>query len=352
MIKAPHFLLAAAAVSLNIFLSPPQVIASDVHAEQFKPEDEVKHLPKRVDVGIFVNQLLDLNFREDYFIVDFWLWYRWESDRPGEFALKKEKNGEDYNFVENFEIINGQWLDKIGYEREKKNGFTYENVRIIAKVVHRFNMRSYPLDHHRLTIAIEDQNNRLDKLVYNADVASSGRSRHLTVPGWRVSTEDPRVVINAYETNFGNQELPKDYVSRYTQFNYTIELRKPILLSLFKTLWPTLLAVMLAIIGLFLPAQSATRFEMGLGAVLAIAANKLAITSSVQDIAEFGFVDLVQIVSGFVVFSMLLESVIAKRCFDRNTEYTGFFAKCDIRFAFALLAGYLLCVAMLVLAYT
>jgi hypothetical protein len=329
----------------------PQSAASASREGDPSSETDVKQA-KRVDVGIFVNQLLDLNFREDYFIVDFWLWYRWESDRPGEFSLKKQDNGEDYNFVENCEVINGEIKDKIGYLREQKDGFTYENVRMIAKIVHRFNMRSYPLDQHRITIAIEDQNNRLDKLVYNADVASSGRSEHLTVPGWTVSAEDPRITVNTYKTNFGNEELASNHESKYTQFNYTIELRKPILLSLIKTLWPTLLAVLLAIIGLFLPAQSATRFEMGLGAVLAIAANKLAITSSVQDIAQFGFADLVQIVSGFVVFSMLLESVIAKRCFDRNAQYAGFFAKCDLRFAFALLAGYLLCIAVLTLAYT
>jgi hypothetical protein len=123
--------------------------------------------PKPITVGVHINQILEVNFSEDFFVIDFWLWFRWTPTQPGEFSI------DDYSPVENFEIIDGQILESIGIERQKMQGFTYENVRIIAKISKRFDMKSYPVDSHTLIIRIEDQNHRLEKIQYIADSVST-----------------------------------------------------------------------------------------------------------------------------------------------------------------------------------
>ena len=50
-------------------------------------------LPREVHVGVFVNQIKDIDLKTNTFVVDFWLWFRWKSD-----SIKPH---------ETFEIIGG-----------------------------------------------------------------------------------------------------------------------------------------------------------------------------------------------------------------------------------------------------
>jgi hypothetical protein len=117
---------------------------------------------------------------------------------------------------------------------------------------------------------------------YSRDISTT-TSENVGIPGWIITPQGPIVVTNQYKTNFGNVDLPPNFISKYTQFQYGLSLRKPILLSIVKSLWPTFIATMVAILALFLSPNMDSRFGLGIGALFAIVANKLSITSGVQD---------------------------------------------------------------------
>ena len=54
--------------------------------------------PAPVDVGVYVNKIQDLNFRENKYALDFFIWFRWKPE--GELAA--------YKPLDSFEIINGR----------------------------------------------------------------------------------------------------------------------------------------------------------------------------------------------------------------------------------------------------
>ena len=135
------------------------------------PDDPQK--PMQVTVGAYINQILEINFAEDYFVIDMWLWFRWEPAEPGQFSFATEKNYP----LETFEITNGQILERSGQLTESKDAdgrpFTYQNVRVVAKITQRFNMRPYPAENHALELLVEDSEERIQKVLYVADTEFS-----------------------------------------------------------------------------------------------------------------------------------------------------------------------------------
>ena len=305
--------------------------------------------PLEVVVGAYINQILEINFSEDFFVIDMWLWFRWSDSNPGQFQFESQNNFP----LNTFEITNGQILSQSGNltERKQNNGkpFTYQNVRVLAKITQRFNMRPYPAESHALEILIEDSEERVEKVLYVADTEFSKLGSGVELPGWKVTPREPRVDVNSYPTNFGNITLKNGgtVVSNDSQFQYVIDLEKPVLTSILKSLWPTFLATLVAILALFLNPKAGARFDLAIGAIFAIVANKFTITSSVQDAVQFGYSDVVQILSAGVVVLTLAESVWAVRQDEQGKAYEGFIRKIDIRFGVAIFIGYALIVLAL-----
>jgi hypothetical protein len=315
------------------------------------PEDPEK--PLEVTVGAYINQILEINFAEDYFVIDMWLWFRWEPSAPGQFAFTTEKSYP----LGTFEITNGQILQRSGELTEFKDAdgrtFTYQNVRVIAKITQRFNMRPYPAENHALEILIEDSEERIEKVLYVADTEFSQLGAGVRLPGWQVSAKPPGVTVNAYPTNFGNIALNDGgpYVSRYSQFRYVIELQKPVVTSIIKSLWPTFLATIVAILALLLSPGSGARFDLAIGAIFAIVANKFTITSSVQDAVQFGYSDVIQILSAGIVVLTLAESIWAVRREQMGVSHADSIRKVDVRFGGIIFIAYVISVIALLPLY-
>ena len=333
-------------------LRASQVGETQNSAEQpTDPDDPQK--PIEVTVGAYINQILEINFAEDYFVIDMWLWFRWEPSAPGQFSFATEKSYP----LETFEITNGQILQRSGELTESKDGdgrpFTYQNIRVVAKITQRFNMRPYPAENHALEILVEDSEERIQKVLYVADTEFSQLGAGVKLPGWEVSAKPPEVTVNAYPTNFGNRTLNNGgpYVSRYSQFRYVIELQKPVVTSIIKSLWPTFLATIVAILALLLSPGSGARFDLAIGAIFAIVANKFTITSSVQDAVQFGYSDVIQILSAAIVVLTLAESIWAVRQEQRGGRYENSIRKVDVRFGVIIFAAYVVLVVALLPLY-
>lgn len=316
------------------------------------PDDPQK--PLEVTVGAYINQILEINFAEDYFVIDMWLWFRWERPSEGQFAFATE---DDYP-LKTFEITNGQILaPPTGEltETKENNGrpFTYQNVRVIAKITQRFNMRPYPAENHKLDILVEDSEQRVEKVVYVADTEFSKVGAGVKLPGWKISAKPPEVTTNPYPTNFGNITLNNGgrYESRYSQFRYVIELEKPVMTSIVKSLWPTFLATIVAILALYLKPGSGARFDLAIGAIFAIVANKFTITSSVQDAVQFGYSDVIQILSAAIVVLTLAESIWAVRQEEGGIRQEEAIRKTDIRFGAVVFVVYVFLVVVLLPFY-
>jgi hypothetical protein len=132
--------------------------------------------PAKVIIGTYVNQLLDLSFRDRRYTIDFWIWFRWTAE--GELA--------DYKPLESFEIINGRIDSKTSIVEKKIDGVNYASARIQANISQPWDLDAFPLDNHRLRIRLEDSKRAANELVYETDVANSGLGDEINLSGWTV----------------------------------------------------------------------------------------------------------------------------------------------------------------------
>ena len=146
--------------------------------------------------------------------------------------------------------------------------------------------------------------------------------------------------------------MGNDYISEYNQFIYTINLKKPIFLSVIKTLWPTFLATFVAILALLLQPTASARFDLPIGSIFAIVANKFTITSSVQDAVQFGFSDIVQLLSGGIILITIIESIFVYKSYEIDSYYKIKTKRLDAQTAAFLILAYLITILFLAYYYS
>jgi len=301
--------------------------------------------PQKIIVGLYLNEILEVHLDQDYFVADFWLWFRWEASDAGNLAAG------NYSAFDNLEIIDGQVTDKIGFHREQIGGTFLESARIIAKITHRFNMRSYPFDSHILMIRIEAIDKPKSQLEFVADNSGSGVSPNVELPGWAVKIRPLEIFTHNYQTDFGHIGTGRERSIDFSQFRFSFLLRKPIVLSVFKTLWATFLATLVALLVLFLK-PSTRRVGLSIGALFTAVAAKISIASGVQSMAQFGFTDAIQLVSGIIIFLSIAHSIWVCHRIETGKSCEEAARRDDLRGAGFLFITYIILVSALFGFYT
>ena len=90
-------------------------------------------------IGVYVSKIQDLNFRENKYTLDFYIWFRWKAE--GALA--------DYKPLESFEIINGKIENKSSVVEKKIGDVNYASARVSATMSETWDLASFPFDWHR-----------------------------------------------------------------------------------------------------------------------------------------------------------------------------------------------------------
>jgi hypothetical protein len=136
-----------------------EAVAEEAPADADAPPAE----PSVVTVGMYINRLRDVNLREGTYVVDFWMWFRWQN--------------EELNPAQTFELVNGEILSRIDSEVTDDLDHKYTSVRLVARMYHVFDVDHFPYDNHTLNIDIEDVENEAHLQVYRPDVSTRSSTR-------------------------------------------------------------------------------------------------------------------------------------------------------------------------------
>lgn len=271
--------------------------------------------PNEVVVGTFVNKIEDLNFRENKYIIDFYIWFRWKADGPLA----------DYKPLDSFEIINGR-RDGMAAVVEKKIGDTnYAIARITATIAEKWNLKEYPFDWHRTSVRIEDSVYTALDLVFVPDVNNSRLGDEIEMSGWRAANFAATVERKTYRTNYGDISLPTDAQSEYSRFviAWTLERTNPG--AAVKLLSTVLLATAVAFVAFMVkPSDLDARFGMGVGSLFAVMASAVIASSSVPDSGGMTLADQVHMVALAFIFVTLLLSALCLRLETHEQEELAF----------------------------
>ena len=192
--------------------------------------------PQTVTVGVYVERIVDVSTRNNLWVVDFYIWFRWYD--------KGSHPGKDFQVIDG-EIVkrdlvkgppeeNSQPVDGKSAQREQQitptNGRKYALYRVQARITKFFNLSRFPWDDHLLVIRIEDSKHQHDEVQYVADEAHSSLSSRVEIPGYEIDrTKEvfPRaknVVVkpHSYKTTRGDPTLQEGSKATHSQFIYGI----------------------------------------------------------------------------------------------------------------------------------
>jgi len=248
-----------------------------------------------VYTGIDVNEISDLDVIDQSYIVDFYIWFRYQ----GEF---------DYGNVEFINAENPIELDKkkrtlrlssdiIAKILEKKNnGYTTQAFRIKAIFQSDFDFHEYPFDKQTLSIQFRHSKETRDKLIYVLDLlgmrhfreANTGEDlEYNSIPGWDAKKEYffQNVVTN--DSTLGDPDFfNTEKVIQYSQCNTSILIKRQVVGFLFKDIFSVVIMLMTLYIIYFI---SNERFELRLSIGMGVLMTNAFLHQDVSSALQVGY---------------------------------------------------------------
>lgn len=299
-------LAAAAGYGISCHFYECRLDSIATHDSYFEPiEMGAEHFsqgPIEVYTGIYLDRISLLSVKDNRWIADFYIWFKWK--------------GEGINPGESFQVVYGEISSKEKQFDRIIGDEHYQQYQVVAEITKFFNTTRFPCDDHLLMISIEDSVNDSSELVYVPDLANSSVNPQIKTPGYQIYQVDGVCRQHIYNTSFNDPGISCQNET-FSQFLYNIWIVRPdwgLYLKIFQGLF---IAVCVSMLAFFIrPVHTSPRFSVGLGALFAAVAN-IYIISSMQP--DLGIMALADIISGIGIATILLtlvESTISLYIYD------------------------------------
>ena len=288
-------------------VDPNVTEAGKTAAEKSPPPGHENDIPVDVQVGLYVDRIVEISVRDTGWTVDFYIWFNWRDDNihPGE----------------SFQIMDGTIESKEKLKETFEGGIHYALYRVTARITKFFDASRFPCDDHLLTINIEDQGLQSYQLHYVPDTTGSAISSRVKMPGYTIYNQTATVKPHSYKTPRGDPALPVDFKATYSQFIFGIWAQRPDFGFYFKLFQGLFAAVAIALLAFCVkPTDLDPRFGLGVGALFAAIANSYIASSLLPDSGTMTLTDMVNGIGMALIFLTLVESTISLYLYDRRGQ--------------------------------
>lgn len=232
-----------------------------------------------VYVGIHINDIRNISFRNDSFTIDATLWFKWKD--------------QTINPHKSFKLLDAKIDAKkvttdIYIEKDK---IRYAVVELIATVDKKWDIEKFPFDKQVLHIDLEEEELEFDKILYAVDHENIHPNRKLEIHGWTVDSYRTYISENTYDTNFGDPRLPSNDVYYASEFNQEITIKRASFATGFKLLIAPLVAIFLMSAILRLPPTEAARMTVMTAALFALVSANYLVTNMLPDSDGFSYAE-------------------------------------------------------------
>ncbi len=297
--------------------------------------------PEKVIVGAYINDIQELDFKANNYVVDLYVWFRWK-DRELDPAKTME-------FMNRFASDDN--LREALYDEPKvmPDGSLYSIIRYQGRFSTKFPLETYPFDTQHLRVVMEDTLSADDRQIYVSDFAGGvNLNPQITLPGFHVGRPAMSITANAYPTNFGDLAEPE--ATAYSRLTLSLPVTRPIVAMSIKTFVPIFLIVVCATLVFYVrPRYIEGRIGLGITALLTLVALQLASGSSLPDVDYLMMLDKIYILA-YLFIIIALARVVATSWGSADEQAELAISRADRRFVVALIALYL--VANIAVAWT
>lgn len=272
------------------------------------PKSAAPQRPQPVFVGIYLNKVVNLDLKLNTYWLDFYIWFRWKGPIDPTTSYEFMNTFEKWGETNVAETENSQSLD---------NGWNYREFHVEVQAHNPFYFESYPLDQLTLRLSIEDKSHNSTALRYIPDTLHTQYNPEIFISGWKVDRQVISTRLHAYETNFGQDNKPKE---TYSQLNYDLKIsRHPHILHLFKLFLPVGIILVMVFVIFFIPISFFdSRVEIAVTGLLSLIALQMVLADNLPPVGYLTLADRVYYMSYFIVMCALIETVWVYFSFKRD----------------------------------
>jgi hypothetical protein len=262
----------------------------------------------RVKTGAYVTRIPKHSVVEASWHVDFYVWFVWD--------------GSTINPGETFKVVSGEITSKALMRKTDEGERHYALYRVNAEISKTFDTSRFPRDEHVLTIVIEDQGLQYYQMVYTTDDEASALSSRVDVPGYAITRKQTVVKPHTYKTSMGDPTLPADYKATYSDFVLAITIARPTWGVFFKMFLPLYLAIVLALVALFVRGAG-ERLGLVSTALFVAVINGMTVNGMIPDTGTTTLADVISILGYVFIGQTIVQSIFYHRYFadpDKETN--------------------------------
>ncbi len=317
-----------------IGVAPWPSLAQDAPPRQVMQAIESSPAPKpeQVIVGAYINDIQQLDFKTNNYVIDLYVWFRWSSP-----DIDPSQSMEFMNRFASDDNLREQLTET---PEKMPDGSFYSIIRYQGLFATKFPLDAYPFDTQVLKVVMEDTLAGAGEQVYVAD----GKipviiDPVITLPGFRVGQPTMRVTTNTYPTNFG--DLSVEEADPYSRIVISVPVTRPAVAMSLKTFVPILLIVVCASLVYFVrPRYVEGRIGLGITALLTLVALQLTATASLPDVDYLMMLDKIFLLA-YLFIIIALARVVATSWLGADADSEAEIKQADRRWAAGVLALYL-----------
>ncbi|MEQ1651162.1 MAG: hypothetical protein ABL897_01595 [Hyphomicrobium sp.] len=257
--------------------------------------------PAKVTIGVYINDIQDIDFRTNSYLVDLYVWLRWSAT-----DLDPLKTME---FMNVFDPGNQQRTVLLDAPKKMPDGSSYNIIRYQGRFSKKFRLEKYPFDTQKLDFVIEDTVSALSTQTFVADRRAVTINPNLSLPGYRLGAPVMDVLAYTYPTDFGDLSVAN--AESYSRVLVSVPISRPMFTLAIKTFGPILLIVICATLVFFIkPEFVEGRIGLAITALLTLVAIQFTAAASLPDADYFTMLDKLYMLSYAFIIAALMRVVV------------------------------------------
>lgn len=243
--------------------------------------------PMSCELGLYLASLYDLDFVDNSFTTDFWVWgrYPWQ----------------EIDWTNRLDVVNAKDVTSSLLACEDRGDQMWMQQKLHGIIRHEWDMRYFPFNHEILSVAIED-NFDIDEILFHPDSLNSCTVMFDEDLEWQIEDFHLQASEHVYPMNYGDPYLDgqESVFSRITA--YITIVRKNPWVAFIKYVGCVYISFLLSLLAFWMKPNTDSRLAMPSASVFAIVSNKYIVDSSVPSSESLTLMDQVHITTLLAVF--------------------------------------------------
>lgn len=281
--------------------------------------------PDTVLIGLYVNDIYDINLSQKCFSAQFWVWLNYRDS-----SLRAE---------ETLEFPNAKELEEQLIYSEEKGGIRWASKRLTAVFKKDWDLRCFPFDVQKMVIEIEESDRDTSQLVYAPDIKNTKIDPRIGLSNWEIERFELVTSTRRYDTTYGDPTLTES--SAYAHAELILYVRRRTLGLFFSLFTGMYVSFFISWLVFFIdPVEVDPRFGLSVGGLFAAVGNKYIVDSILPQSTTFTLVDKLHVLTYFFLLLCIVLSVASLRLWKSGMPEAS--ARFDQRSWKVILIGYIL----------